>query len=404
MRFSLPTLSDMLATESDAEELHRSLSQRTASLSTQPESERMPRPNRGPRLKLNQRSIYEIHWTESGRSKRGSTGTSDRRSAEKVLGNFLLLEKREQLKEANDKLLVCTVLGDEHAPAADYWHEHVIPNVIDKDSARYAYAKLLKHFGHLAVADIMPADVAAYVDARRSGRIGNPSVNHTISRELSVLNAAINHAVKAKRLPKADQPFIKLPGTSPPRDRWLSFDEADALLTAALDPVDPHTPQGTLPRVYRFVTLALNTAGRKSALLGLQRRQVSLPGGMIHLNPVGRAQTKKHRPRVPISNALRPALERMLAEIADEPGAYLLGHPGCIRTAFENAVARAGLGPDVTPHTLRHTKATWMAQAGVSMFDIAGVLGDSVDTVTKTYAHHHPDFLRSAINAGRQTA
>lgn len=344
----------------------------------------MPRCNMGPRLKRNGRGNYEIHWTEAGRSKRSSTGTSDLQSAEKVLGAFLLLDERAAMTAEAGKLLVCTALGDEHAPAPDYWHEHVQPNVIDKDSARYAYAKLLKHFGPIAVADIMPADVSAYVAARRAGRIGKPSVNHTISRELSVLNAAINHAVKAKRLPRADQPFIKLPGTSPPRDRWLSYDEADALLTAALERVDPHTPKGTLPRVYRFVSLALGTAGRKGALLGLQRRQVDIAGGMIHLNPASRAQTKKHRARVPISDALMPALERTLAEIAPDTEAYLLDHPGCIRTAFENAVERAGLGRDVTPHVLRHTKATWMAQGGASMFDIAGVLGDSVETVTKT--------------------
>lgn len=365
----------------------------------------MPRANAGPRLKRNDRGVYEIHWTDNGRSRRSSTGARDLQSAEKVLGNFLLLDGREKLKvEADGALLVCTVLGDEFDPQPDYWHEHVMPNVIDKASARYAYAKLGAHFGHLAVADIMPSDVTAYVEARRAGRIGKPSVNHTISRELSVLNAAINHAVKAKRLAKSDQPFIQLPGTSPPRDRWLSYDEADALLAAARERVDPHTPKDALPRVYRFVALALNTASRKSAVLGLTRAQVNLPSGMIYLNPAGRAQTKKHRPRVPISDELRPILEATLEQVGDKADAHLLDHAGCIRTAFENCVVRAKLGSDVTPHVLRHTKATWMAQAGVSMFDIAGVLGDSVETVTKTYAHHHPDFLRSAINTGRRAA
>lgn len=356
----------------------------------------MPRANQGPRLRINDRGVHEIHWTDNGRSRRSSTGARDLQSAEKVLGNFLLLDGREKLAANNNgALLVCMALGDELTSAADYWHEHVAPNVIDKDSARYAYAKLLKHFGHIAVADIMPADVTAYVEARRAGRLGRPSVNHTISRELSVLNAAINHAVKAKRLPKADQPFIKLPGVSPPRDRWLTFDEADALLDAARGDGE------ALPRIYRFVALALNTASRKSAVLSLTRGQVNMPGGMIQLNPPGRAQTKKRRPRVPISDALKPILETTLAQIGDKPDAHLLDHGGCIRTSFEGAVDRAKLGRDVTPHTLRHTKATWMAQAGVSMFDIAGVLGDSVETVIKTYAHHHPDFLRSAINTGR---
>lgn len=364
----------------------------------------MPRPNKGPHLQPGPAGKYFIHWTEAGRSKRSSTGTAHLPSAEKVLGNFLLLDERERLTQGDAALMVLAALGDEDAPAADYWHEHVVPNVIGIDTTRYSFDKLKAHFGHLAVKDIMPADVSAYVAKRRAGTLGKPSVNHTISRELSVLNAAINHAVKAKRLPKSDQPFIKLPGVSPPRDRWLSFDEADALLAAALVRVDPHSPKGTLPRVYRFIALALNTASRKGAVLSLQRRQIDMAGGMIHLNPAGRAQTKKHRPRVPISDALRPILSETLLQIPDKPEAFLLDHDGCIRTAFENAVKRAGLGADVTPHVLRHTKATWIAQAGVSMFDIAGVLGDSVETVTKTYAHHHPDYLRDAINTGRKAA
>lgn len=364
----------------------------------------MPRANTGPRLKLGASGNYEIHWTEGGRSKRSSTRTANLPQAQAILGNFLRLEEGERIAAASDALTVIDVLGDEDDPAADYWHEHVLPNVIGVEQVRYAYVKLKAHFGHMAVADIMPSDVASYVDKRRAGNLGRPSVSHTISRELSVLNAAINHAVKARRLSRADQPFIKLPGTSPPRDRWLERAEADKLLAAAIEPVGPRAVKGKLPRVYRFAALALNTAGRKTAMLGLQRRQVDLAGGMIDQNPAGRAQTKKRRSRVPISDELRPILERILAEIPDKPDAYLLDHPGCIRKSFDHAVERAGLSDDVTPHVLRHTKATWMAQAGVSMFDIAGVLGDSVETVTKTYAHHHPDYLRSAINSERKAA
>ena len=40
-----------------------------------------------------------------------------------------------------------------------------------------------------------------------------------------------------------------------------------------------------------------------------------------------------------------------------------------------------GLGPDVTPHVLRHTAATWLLQRGVSVYDVAGVLGCSEGTV-----------------------
>jgi integrase len=132
----------------------------------------------------------------------------------------------------------------------------------------------------------------------------------------------------------------------------------------------------------------------------LQRKQVDLERNRIRLNPEGRAQTKKKRATVPISDWLRPILIAILEQIPDRPDAYLLDHPGCIYTAFDRAVVRAGLGPDVTPHVLRHTRATHMAQAGADLWDIAGILGDTLATVEKTYAHHHPDYLRKAANAG----
>ena len=54
---------------------------------------------------------------------------------------------------------------------------------------------------------------------------------------------------------------------------------------------------------------------------------------------------------------------------------------------------------DVTPHVLRHTCATMLLQLGVSVYDVAGVLGASEDVVRRTYGHHAHDHLRSAVAA-----
>jgi len=35
-----------------------------------------------------------------------------------------------------------------------------------------------------------------------------------------------------------------------------------------------------------------------------------------------------------------------------------------VKTAFKSAVRLAGLGPGISPHTLRHTAATWLMQKG----------------------------------------
>ncbi len=69
-----------------------------------------------------------------------------------------------------------------------------------------------------------------------------------------------------------------------------------------------------------------------------------------------------------------------------------------VRTGFEAACRRAGLA-GVTPHVLRHTAATWMAQNGVPMWDVAGFLGITLDVPTRIYAKHSPEHLRRASSA-----
>jgi integrase len=70
-----------------------------------------------------------------------------------------------------------------------------------------------------------------------------------------------------------------------------------------------------------------------------------------------------------------------------------------IEKAFANAVADADLGKGVTPHTLRHTAATWLMQEGVDLWEAAGYLGMTVEMLSQRYGHHHPDHLSGAKNA-----
>jgi integrase len=70
-----------------------------------------------------------------------------------------------------------------------------------------------------------------------------------------------------------------------------------------------------------------------------------------------------------------------------------------IDRAFRAAAKDAGFGYDVTPHTLRHTVATWLMQNGSDLWDAAGFLGMTVETLERVYGHHHPDHQSSARGA-----
>ncbi|TMK47920.1 MAG: hypothetical protein E6G70_13015 [Alphaproteobacteria bacterium] len=58
---------------------------------------------------------------------------------------------------------------------------------------------------------------------------------------------------------------------------------------------------------------------------------------------------------------------------------------GKIRSAWEGILQDAGLGEDVVRHSLRHTAATWLMQAGVDMWEAAGGLGMTVEQLEASY-------------------
>ena len=67
-----------------------------------------------------------------------------------------------------------------------------------------------------------------------------------------------------------------------------------------------------------------------------------------------------------------------------------------MHTAWPQAIARSGLDDSVTPHTLRHTRATWLMQAGIDPWEAASSLGMTIQMITQHYGHHHPDFQKRA--------
>lgn len=180
----------------------------------------------------------------------------------------------------------------------------------------------------------------ASIDPRRTG---------STRKTLSILRAALNWAEKKALIDKA--PHIWLPPAPPPKDRRLSREEYERLDVACR-----HTHHLRL-----FVWLARYTAARAGAILSLRWEACEFTNRRIVLGGAGRQKRRAVVPMHPdIAFALALSKEAAETDHVIEFG----GKPvKSIKRAFRTACEKAGLDRTVTPHTLRHTAASWMAEA-----------------------------------------
>jgi len=274
-----------------------------------------------------------------------------------------------------------------------YLLEHVDHKVVARRRQENCIDVLSAELGHLPPSGLTHEVIMRYRSRRASGKTNGRRVGDgTLRRELNCLVAALNHAARHRRIDQSMIPHIDLPKAPPPRDMWLNEQEADQLWDAA---------RAEGGRAFLFVAIAIETASRRRAIETLRWDQVDLQCGLINFQASGLEITKKKRVPVPMSTRLHKVLSEARSSSENE---WVIGSPHPIQRCFDRVKRRAHEATGnrrfmaISPHTLRHTWATLAARAGVPLFEIAGVLGDSVATTTRVYAHHSPDHLRSAVN------
>lgn len=307
------------------------------------------------------RGKYYVVWAEGGQTKRLSLRTD----------NLELAKQRfEDLQRAP--------VGD---TAADIFSAYTDDRKDRTTHTRMldAWKRLKPHFGYLRPDQITRMTCRAYTEERRRDKVSDG----TIIKELTTLRAALRW--NDKNTPAQ----FEMPSAPAPRDRFLTKEEFLRLRDAC-----------GRPHVRLFVILALSTAGRQSAILELTWDRVDFERGLITLALPDDHGRKKGRATVPMTAMARQALEeakrgaltKHVIEYAERP-------VKSIKKGFADACRRAGL-ENVTPHTLRHTAAVWMAEAGRPMTEIASYLGHSDSQITeRVYAKYSPEYLRHAASA-----
>ena len=228
-------------------------------------------------------------------------------------------------------------------------------------------------------------------------------------RELEDLRAAC--AMYKREYGLSVEPSFTLPDKSQARERWMTRQEAARLLWAAYKSREVQNGKETRRYPYRhlarFILIGLYTGTRHDAILKLrwlpntQGGWIDLEEGVMHRRGETQRETKKRRPPAKLPPRLLAHLrrwhekEKRLSHVVHRSGKKLAR----INKGWHGARRAAGLDVTVTPHIMRHTRATWLMQSGVGLAEAAQSLGMTIQQLEATYWHHHPDFQKGAANA-----
>lgn len=333
--------------------------------------------------------VFYICWYDAAakRTGRKTTGTSNPASAQIKLAEHVLAHAKPE-KAARAEAQIAVFLHQ--------WNvEHGAKLPSAKPNA-VAVAALLEELGDETVSALTPERQENLVMSLRARGWAESNINRS---GLTILRASLRYAWKKQRLESV--PFIPSveDNEPPPRHIFTAAEFAEFLDRAY-----------QTEHLFRFCMLMANTLSRPCAIFDLKPFQVFDQHGYIDLNPAGRKQTKKYRPRVPITETLRQWLPQWPGSPIVSWGGEAVGDVGKSFAAV--AVAMGLVGPDpadpektvplVTPYAIRHTMATMLAKAGVPREERERFMGHKAPDASRSgeaYVHFEPTWLRAAKDA-----
>lgn len=217
----------------------------------------------------------------------------------------------------------------------------------------------------------------------------------TLNRYLVALGALYTWARRNRLVPRGfESPtrHIEKHTESRGRVRYLTKDERERLLTAC--------QASGWPRLYLLVLMALTTGARRGELLGLRWKDIDLDRGEATIGTDVCTETKNGDARCLILlPQVATELERFAPKDAAKSDALVFrsrlrpSQPYAMEQAFRDAMEASGV-KNFRFHDCRHTAASYMAQQGASLLEIADTLGHRQLRMVQRYAHLNTDSRR----------
>lgn len=273
-----------------------------------------------------------------------------------------------------------------------------------------ARSRIRPKWGETPLAEITRFKLKAWAVELRDDGLAATSVK----RIISALSTSLTAAVDAEILPANPALNLRLGIPDNLNERVLTPKEQRRLFKAFAAEVDPKTAE----RDQALFAALLGAAPRWSEAVALEAKHFNWNHGTVRFrqawdakNRIMKPYTKgKTRRTVPLADWAAEILEAYVRKHGDgllftDASGVPLDYANWGKRHWAPAVARSKLNTgDVekaTRHTLRHTTATEWLEAGLSLAEIATLLGHASITTSERYAHRRSTVREEARTAVR---
>jgi integrase/recombinase XerD len=230
-------------------------------------------------------------------------------------------------------------------------------------------AQFAKHFGR-SPEQLGPDELRAYQQHLLARQVSWSMFNQSVCALRFLYNVTLGRPHLIGHLP-----FAKRPRTLP---TVLSPEEVVRFLEAALPGRDR-----------TLLEVAYACGLRLKELLGLRVADIDSARMVLHIRH-GKGQKERLMPLTPrLLEVLRGYWREYRPAVwlfpGVKPGLALTG--GTVQRLCQRTAKRAGLKKRIHPHTLRHSFATHLLEAGVDLLSVQALLGHSHFNTTAKYLH-----------------
>jgi integrase len=357
---------------------------------------------------------YRLRWEEPIRDENGDVLLDDagrpklRHRQQTIQSTDKLTveaEREKKYREINGLLLDDDEAEEEETPPVllsdlTKMDEQWLTNRERSEGTVYLTLLAFRHFieigGDIPISEIGPEHIERFISLRKAD-----VKTRTVNRQLRELRASFGRAVDTYRLLDRN-PFtkIRLLTTSDKEVRVLSMEEERELLKAC---------RGD-PELDLFVRLALDTGARCNTIAYLMWAKLDLEErvGEVVCTERWKTKTRKSRPiawseetneRLKLWRLRRLGKTYVFAEENTRPRKFYES----MKRRFDRAVEKAGI-ERCTPHDLRRTVGTRLAEAGVNEAVAAAYLGHAdISTTVKFYQRIRKEVLKETVDRLRAT-